>query len=215
MYVPRAPTWGDLQPSVDALAESGVLGRNNAMEQKVQTVEQLGSHQLFEEELRKKAQCLVERATSGGLPTEVGFLIMDDFQQLGSVLTKLVPAAEMWMKLEIVGEGACSRWHRDYYKGRAIVSYNLCGTEYVGHQHVDFWELDNCGNNDCVVSDSSQVHAADVGGLLFMKGALYPSGEKGLVHKSPEKRKHAHGKVMNRLVLKVDSVDADVCTSWL
>lgn len=34
-------------------------------------------------------------------------------------------------KLELMGEHTCQRWHRDHYCGRAIITYNLCGTEYT------------------------------------------------------------------------------------
>jgi len=30
-----------------------------------------------------------------------------------------------------MGEHTCQRWHRDHYCGRAIITYNLCGTEYT------------------------------------------------------------------------------------
>lgn len=34
-------------------------------------------------------------------------------------------------KLELMGEDVCQRWHRDFYCGRAIITYNLRGTEYT------------------------------------------------------------------------------------
>ena len=34
-------------------------------------------------------------------------------------------------KLELMGEDTCERWHRDFYCGRAIITYNLRGTEYT------------------------------------------------------------------------------------
>ncbi len=30
-----------------------------------------------------------------------------------------------------MGEDTCERWHRDFYCGRAIITYNLRGTEYT------------------------------------------------------------------------------------
>merc|ERR1711988_1644085 len=117
---------------------------------------------------------------------------MNDFKHIGLVVAKLVPTANMVIKLDIMGDNSCARWHRDNYVGRAVVSYNSCGTEFVDHQNVDFWELENCGNNLHIIRDSSQICAASVGSILFMKGTRYPSGENGLVHKSPETQRHAN-----------------------
>merc|ERR1719223_2530477 len=98
----------------------------------------------------------------------------------------------------------CSKCHQDNYVARALVSYNGCGTEMLRHENVNFWELENCGNNAHIVRDSSEVLSAGTGDILFMKGLKFPADVNGLVHKSPDKRYHADGKIMNRLVLKVD-----------
>merc|ERR1711871_1003921 len=94
-------------------------------------------------------------------------------------------------------------WHRDIYIGRTIVTYNSHGTDYTCNENVDFWELENCGNNACIIKDLDQVRNVEIGVILFIKGKLFP-GSTGLVHKSPEKRYHKDGRVVNRLVLKVD-----------
>ena len=78
------------------------------------------------------------------------------------------------------------------------------GTEYTSHANVDFWELNNCGNNACIIKQPDQVFAVDVGDMLFIKGTLFPWGSNGLVHKAPEKRYHSNGNIINRLVLKID-----------
>jgi hypothetical protein len=109
------------------------------------------------------------------------------------------------IKLEISGENTCSRWHQDRYVARAIVSYTgIVGTEYTNDPNVDFWELENCGKNECVIRDKRQVFGVDVGDFLLIKGTLYPTGASGLVHKAPEKRYHPDGRVIQRLCLKVD-----------
>jgi len=208
MYVPRAQEWGDVQHIVDALAEANAFGDEHEVKEEVQTLEQLGSEQLFMADVSEKAQRLVKRVAAGGLPADVSDFIVEDFKQIAVVLTKLAPTARMVIKLEVIGEYGCSRWHRDNYIGRAIVTYNGRGTEYVDHENVDFWELENCGNNQCVLRGGSKVYSASAGGILFMKGKRYPSacasGEKGLVHKAPDPQKHSNGKAMNRMLLKVD-----------
>lgn len=62
----------------------------------------------------------------------------------------------------------------------------------------------NWGNNDHILRDASKVREINVGDLFFIKGNGFPTGEKGLVHKSPPVQYHPDGFVKNRLVLKVD-----------
>ena len=58
---------------------------------------------------------------------------------------------------------------------QAIVSYTgRIGTEYTSDANVDFWELEHCGNNECVICDASKVHSVDVGDFLLIKGTDYP-----------------------------------------
>ena len=66
-------------------------------------------------------------------------------------------------------------------------------------------ELRNCGNNACIIGDVDKIYSAGVGDFFFIKGLQYPHEERrGLVHKSPEKAYHPDGRVVNRLLLKVD-----------
>merc|ERR1712107_858794 len=116
----------------------------------------------------------------------------------------MAPTETIVIKLDIMGENCCARWHQDSYTGRAIVSYNCIGTEYAPDANVDFWELENCGNNKCIIKDPSNTFFAGIGDFLFMKGKTFPSIDGGLVHRSPDIQYHADGKVKNRLLLKVD-----------
>ena len=123
-----------------------------------------------------------------------------------SSCTRVLASAQLpCTAVQVFGENACNRWHRDNYGGRAIVSYTgAIGTQYTSDENVDFWELEHCGVNEHIIHDVSQIYAAEVGDLFFMKGMQYPAGAKGLIHKSPEVRFHADGRVVNRLVLKLD-----------
>lgn len=156
-------------------------------------------------ELSKKAHSLVSFAVQHGLPKNLGSQIRQDFEHIGTVLPSLVPTAEkMILKLDIMGEHVCTRWHRDNYVGRAVVSYNSCGTMYVHNDHVDLHELEHGGLNPAIVPDESYAFSAGVGDILFIKGALLPDTPNGLIHKAPVVRYHADGSIVNRLVLKVD-----------
>merc|ERR1712129_182940 len=97
--------------------------------------------------------------------------IEQDLEGIGLVLTKLVPVAKKAIfRLDIMGEDGCRRWHRDNYVGRAIVTYNSCGTQYVDNAHVNLFQLDHGGSNAAIVRDASQSLFAGVGDILFMKG---------------------------------------------
>ena len=104
-------------------------------------------------------------------------------------------ARELEFKLEVFGENSCSRWHQDKYAGRAIVSYTgHVGTEYTSHANVDFWELNNCGNNACIIKQPDQVFAVDVGDMLFIKGTLslglQRAGAQGAREAIPQQRQY-------------------------
>ena len=140
------------------------------------------------------------------LPELLSEQIRLDASQIGCTIASLCPSSKhLTVKLEIFGKNSCSRWHIDHYVGRAIVSYTgEVGTEYTRDTNVDFWELKHCGNNDCVIKNKELVKNVEVGDILFMKGAKFSPGAAGLVHKSPAKRYHKDGRIVNRLVLKVD-----------
>ena len=166
-------------------------------------------------------QVLTERLTAAvdallaqvPLAAEVCRQLYVDAISLGQTVGALCASAPtIQVRFEIFGENCCSRWHQDRYVARAIVSYTgKVGTAYTADANVDFWELHNCGNNKCVIQDEAKVMHAEVGDLFLMKGTEFPvppgevKDEKwGLVHKSPEKCYHADGRIINRLVLKVD-----------
>ena len=103
------------------------------------------------------------------------------------------------------GENSCSRWHQDHYAGRAIVSYTgEVGTEYTGDDNVNFKAQMGGGDNSAIIKCGDGIERVDVGDILFIKGVKFPQGAAGLVHKSPEPRYHADGRVVHRLLLKVD-----------
>mmetsp|Transcript_87661 Transcript_87661/g.253166 ORF Transcript_87661/g.253166 Transcript_87661/m.253166 type:complete len:251 (-) Transcript_87661:281-1033(-) len=197
LLVPRSPIWSDPQATIDNLVAECAFGK----EQTLQTEVVRGPRGGFQDLPRIAAE-LVGRLA---LPEDLARVITQDIQRIGSTLGFMCPGAStLCVKLEIMGENNCSRWHQDHYVGRAIVSYNSGGTVYTADSNVDFWELKNCGNNDCIIRDPSKVYQVRVGDIFFIKGDMYPAGANGLVHKSPVSKYHLGGEVVNRLVLKVD-----------
>ena len=196
LLMERRPWWGDCQDAVDRLAASGDLGDEDEVVVRVSRGPAgLGN-------LRFVADKILGKLT---LPQDVKDAFHADICQLGAVVEKMCPWSDcVVVKLELIGEKACSRWHRDYYCGRAIVSYNAAGTLYTPDENVNFWELENKGGNERIIRRKSEICAAGVGDVLFIKGVKYPDPVKGLVHRSPEVQYHCNGHVVNRLVLKID-----------
>lgn len=140
------------------------------------------------------------------LPEALSEQIRSDACSIGCTVGSMCPTArELELNLEIIGENTCARWHKDAFMGRAIVSYTgAVGTEYSHDSNVDLWELHNGGTNDRIILDEEDVESVSVGDILFIKGSRFPYGEAGLVHKSPARRYHKDGRIVNRLLLKVD-----------
>lgn len=134
-------------------------------------------------------------------------LVCQDAQAICDATYKLVPQAkQLIVKLELFGETVCGRWHQDNCVCRSIVSYNCTATVYTPDSNVDFYEMEHCGNNDCIIRDKSRILSADVGDVIFMKGLTYPASVNGLCHKSPP-IEYFNGDIVTRLVLKVDVRD--------
>lgn len=141
------------------------------------------------------------------LPEALSMQISEDALWLTSQWKALCPSARaIRVQLEVFGENTCARWHQDHFVGRAIVSYNgAVGTAYTSDGNVDFWQLSHGGNNEAIIRNAEVIEHVGVGDLLLIKGTKFPGRGRAqpLVHKSPEKRYHADGTVLNRLVLKV------------
>jgi len=105
------------------------------------------------------------------------------------------------MRLELMGHNTCGRWHQDNYVGRAIVTYNGPGTQFQEDINVDYGLL-GLSNQEGCIRDLAQTRQVKVGDVLFMRGSQSKAG--GLVHRSPPKVFWADGRVLHRLVLKVD-----------
>ncbi|CAK0877109.1 unnamed protein product [Prorocentrum cordatum] len=206
MRTVRPQAWG-IQDTVDGLHDAGALGEDGAVQADVPlgAARGDGGRTALAAAFRAAAAQLLAPLAGSGLPAGLLERVRRDAEEVGVAVAEMIPTADkVSLKLELIRENVCLRWHQDNYVARAIVSYNCRGTEYVHDDHVDFWELDNCGNNDCVVRDPAAVCQAGVGDILLMKGKLFPGAVNGLVHRSPGYEYHPSGVVKARLVLKID-----------
>ncbi|CAK0875536.1 unnamed protein product [Prorocentrum cordatum] len=175
MQAVRPPTWGDIQGAVDGIYDARAFGeeRSVSVDVPVGAGREDFDGVSLAAALRASAARLVEPLAGRGLPAGFAEQVREDAEDIGVAVASLLPAADrLSLKLELMSH-ACLRWHQDNYVARAIVSYNCCGTEYIHHDH-DFWELNNCGNNDCVVRDRAQVLQAGVGDMCGCAAAHDP-----------------------------------------
>ena len=199
LLLQRPCGWDHFQCDIDQAHQSGRL---NGEQGKLQLDVENGNGLELEQNLQDAADRIL---TMAALPSALSNQIRLDVCSIGGVLGRMFsPADTLTVRMEILGENVCSRWHRDNCVGRAIVSYTGAGTVFTDDSNVDFWELENCGKNHCVIRDEQKVHSVALGDVLFIKGQTFPQGSSGLVHKSPEKLYHSDGRIINRLVLKVD-----------
>jgi len=204
MLVSRPLWYPDLQWYVDDLARSGALGDEQAVDEEICFQSRDESKDL-DEEISERAQKLADLVVRNGIPRDVGQQIKSDLESCAKVLKQLTPSVKcMHLKVDIVGDFSCVRWHRDRYMGRAVITYNGGATQFIADHHADLWQLENGGKNEQTVPNESFAHTPETGDILFMKGTNFPTAPRGLVHRAPPRNWHEGGSVMNRLLLKID-----------
>ena len=196
LLLERKPSWKDFQGAMDR----GVSRGDIAEEEEIKV--QLCKSGEGPRDLGQAAEMLLRKVRMV-LPEDLQQAIRQDVIEIGEVVGRLCPWSDTFdFKIEVIGENSCSRWHRDNYCARAIVTYNSVATVYTPDDNVNFWELENCGVNDHIIKDPTRVVSVPVGDVFFMKGNKFPCGPKGLVHKSPEIQRHYNGLVVNLGVCK-------------
>eukprot|EP01047_Picozoa_sp_COSAG01_P003753 COSAG01_NODE_115_length_25561_cov_103.183450_14_plen_327_part_00 len=143
-----------------------------------------------------------------GLPGSFREAVQSDAEALAGMCVRLCPGVPwLAMRLEIVQEYSCKRWHQDCYTGRAIITYVGPGTCAADDASVLWHQFNKGGSNRdrCVPPQCIQQMATNT--VLLMKGNEWPGIRgKGLTHKSPGEGTSPPPK---RLLLKVDlSVDS-------
>lgn len=217
MRVVRPQRWDHIQSMIDKFYDSGAFGPEQTLVGKV-ALEKSCAEDCADKHCPATASDSDLRAAFGdvmdgllktpmdmGMPRELAEAIRGDALEIGLVVSRLLPTApSIVLKVELIRENRCGRWHVDNYTSRAIVSYNCSATEYVRDDHVDFWQLENRGTNEQVVRDERNVCVAGVGDIMLMKGKAFPHEVNALVHRSPGLSLGADGNMLTRLLLKVD-----------
>ena len=73
----------------------------------------------------------------------------------------------------MIGANSCRKWHHDHFVGRSIVTY-------TGLQGTTFCDSPDMSLEQIVKSEAmATVASAEVGDILFMKGAKYDADGDG------------------------------------
>ncbi|CAH0376721.1 unnamed protein product [Pelagomonas calceolata] len=139
------------------------------------------------------------------LPDSFRAAVRDDAAALVRLSRRLSPATPwLTLRIEILHEEACWRWHQDGYCGRTLVCYVGPGTLAADDAQVD-WDAFEASmgeeDNEHVVSS---CHEIPTNAVLLMKGDAWPGIKgSGLTHKSPR----GQPPLPKRVLLKCDLTD--------
>ena len=125
--------------------------------------------------------------------TELVAMVEDDAVAIATQVLATVKPPEIILKIETMGANRCRRWHRDWYTGRVICTYNGVATEFQDDANVDFDKMahpDLAVNATCPV-DPAKTLRCRAGDFLYMRGMQrrldkdHAGRREGLVHRSP------------------------------
>ena len=151
------------------------------------------------------------RAVSG-LPEFFRGAVCADAMMMAQTLRRLCPSTPcMCIKLEIVQDNACWRWHQDSYTARCILTYVGPGTWLADDKEVRFDQFNETygmrheESGPLIVPNFASIHRPAANSVLLMKGNQWPGIQGlGLTHKAPDAPKGVAP--IKRIVLKVDHV---------
>ena len=113
----------------------------------------------------------------------------DDIVALADVFTELMQTPYLRLKLLVVDNNACRKFHVDALTGRLVCTYRGTGTQYGISKNGD---------------DPARVFTVATGAPILLRGSLWPAEPaSGLLHRSPP----IEGKGETRLLLVLDALN--------
>ncbi len=124
-----------------------------------------------------------------GMPAgEQRDVLVDDISALADVFAAIMATAYLRLRLDVVNDDACCKFHIDAVTARLVCTYRGTGTQYG------------------ISTDGQQpkrVFTVPTGAPIILRGTLWPdSPQSGLLHRSPPIK----GTGETRLVLVLDPV---------
>ena len=192
---PLAKEWNAFLPEIEA-----AFAERDSLQE---TVVLRGAE---EDRIEQVQQAVRKLVASVALPSDLTEQISTDACHIAKAIRSLCPSTgEIHVKLETFGENTCSRWHRDNMVCRAIVCYTgTIGTQFTPTVNVNMDELRSCSNQDHIIRDQSKIASLGLGDVILIKGTGWPHAVRELVHRSPPLSYLPDGRVMTRLLLKLD-----------
>ena len=139
------------------------------------------------------------------LPASFRTHVRDDAAALVRLSRRLSPATPwITLRLEILHQEACWRWHQDGYCGRTLVCYVGPGTLAADDAQVDWSAFEASMGEEDNEHVVSACHEIPTNAVLLMKGDAWPGIRgSGLTHKSPR----GQPPLPKRVLLKCDLTD--------
>ncbi|MEO1161050.1 MAG: DUF1826 domain-containing protein [Pseudomonadota bacterium] len=124
---------------------------------------------------------------SAGMPDdEQRDVLIDDIAALADVFTTLMSTPYLRLRLDVVNDNACRKFHVDAVTARLVCTYRGAGTQYG---------ISTDG------SEPKRVFTVPTGAPIILRGTLWPDlPPSGLMHRSPP----IEGTGNTRLVLVLD-----------
>lgn len=124
-----------------------------------------------------------------GVPASEGRArLARDAAELASTFAWIMKANTVRLRLDVIGDNACRKFHLDNVAARLLCTYRGRGTQY---------------GRACSGADPSVIHELPTGAVGLFRGALWPSIEEtGIVHRSPP----ISGSGETRLLLVIDPI---------
>lgn len=174
-------------------------------------------------ELERSARALIERrylsivlrtSSEGHLKTRLGELLgegcealIEDVWRCTELLGDLTGSAECGVRLAVLEQAMCPRFHVDYVGLRLVCTYVGPTTEFIATSEVDRCHLGHALDKPAdeltgLLRPDGSVRRAAVGDIVLLKGEGWPGNEgRGAVHRSP-----AASSSTPRLVLTIDAL---------
>lgn len=106
---------------------------------------------------------------------EIVQLLVDDTKALCAAMKRIAAGKcnGLEIKVELIGANSCRKWHHDHFVGRSIITYSgLQGTMFCDSPATNLEQI--------VQSEAmATVASAEVGDILFMKGAKFDANGDG------------------------------------
>jgi len=117
--------------------------------------------------------------------------VSEDIAGLVDMFCYLFDLKEVAMRLKVLDQAMCPKFHVDRVPCRLVTTYQSKGSEWLPHEVLDHAKL-GWGSNELPDSESglyqseSDIQQLGCGDVALLKGTLWDGNENmGLVHRSP------------------------------